>query len=62
MLLGSLIPFLLLMVCGLDRVLSRVGMAPKFFILAAMILAMLAGEIATDWPVFSNNFNWFHLP
>ncbi|HSY44297.1 MAG TPA: hypothetical protein VK811_10340, partial [Candidatus Acidoferrum sp.] len=62
LLLGTLIPILLLMVYGLDRLLARFGNAAKFSTLAAMILGMLVVEIATDWQVFSNPFNWYHLP
>ena len=29
---------------------------------AVLISMMLAVEITTDWPVFSNEYNWFHLP
>lgn len=60
--LGVLIPFLLLFLYGLDCLLNRFGNAVKFLSLAAMILMMLACEIATDWPAFSSPFNWFHLP
>ena len=60
-LMGAVIPFLLLFVRGLDRALNRFGDAAKFSALAAMILFMLAGEIATDWPAFSNEFNWYHI-
>ena len=62
LLLGALIPFLLLIVYGLDRLLARLGDKAKFAMLAAMICAMLVVEITTDWPVFSNPYNWFHLP
>jgi hypothetical protein len=62
MLLGSLIPFLLVIVYGLNRLMNRFGNATKFAILAVMILVMLGAEIATDWPAFSNPYNWFHLP
>ena len=62
MLLGMLIPFLLLFVSGLDRALKRFGNAAKWIALAGMVSIMLAVEIATDWPVFSSPFNWFHLP
>ncbi|HXB60606.1 MAG TPA: DUF2142 domain-containing protein [Candidatus Acidoferrales bacterium] len=60
--LGLLIPFLLLVAYGIDRALVRLGNAAKFIALAVMILAMLAVEVATDWPAFSSPFNWFHLP
>lgn len=60
--LGLLIPFLLLIAYGIDRALDRFGNAAKFITLAVMIFAMLALEVATDWPAFSSPFNWFHLP
>jgi hypothetical protein len=59
--LGALIPFMLLLVSGLDRVLERFSVRAKFLVLGALILAMLANEIATDWPVFASKYNWFHL-
>jgi hypothetical protein len=62
LMLGVLIPFLLLIVYGLDRALNRFGNMAKFSILTVMILGMLAVEITTDWPVFSSPFNWYHLP
>lgn len=62
MILGALIPFLLLFLCGLDRLLNRFGVAVKLVTLVVMISAMLALEITTDWPVFGSAYNWFHLP
>jgi Predicted membrane protein (DUF2142) len=62
MLLGMLIPFLLLFVYGLDRLLSRFGNKAKFSALATIICGILVLEITTDWPVFSSSFNWYHLP
>ena len=62
MMLGALIPFLLLFVYGLDRVLNRFGRTVKFITLMAMLGAMLTLEIATDRPAFSSEYNWFHLP
>ena len=61
LLLGALIPFLLLFVFGLDRALSGFGNSAKFMVLVVMVLFMLVSEIATDWPVFSNAYNWFHM-
>jgi hypothetical protein len=61
-LLGALIPFLLLFVYGLDRALSFTKSRwPRWLALAAMILFMLVSEIAIDWPVFSSQYNWFHM-
>ncbi len=61
LMLGALIPFLLLFVFGLDRALKKFGNPTKFLVLALMILFMLISEIATDWPVFSSQYNWFHM-
>jgi hypothetical protein len=61
LMLGALIPFLLLFVFGIDRALKKFGDSAKFLALAAMILFMLVSEIFTDWPVFSSQYNWFHL-
>jgi hypothetical protein len=61
LMLGALIPFLLLFTFGLDQLLKKFSDAAKFSVLATIILFMLATEIATDWPVFSNPYNWFHM-
>jgi hypothetical protein len=61
LILGALIPFLLLFIYALDRVLKRFGNPAKFFVLTLMILFMLISEIVIDWPVFSNDYNWFHM-
>lgn len=61
-LLGALIPFALMVMCALDRILASLSIKRKFLALAVLLSAMLLSEIATDWPVFSNEFNWFHLP
>lgn len=62
LLLGALVPFLVLVVYGLDRILNRFGNVAKFSVLTLMVAAMVAVEIATDRPVFSSEYNWFHLP
>ena len=62
LMLGALIPFLLLYLYGLDRVLSRVKnnwLRP--LVLAGMVLFMLISEIIIDWRLFPNAYNWFHL-
>ena len=59
--LGALIPFLLLFIYGLDCALKNFGNAAKFSALAGFILFMLVTEIAIDWPVFPNPYNWFHM-
>ena len=62
MMLGTLIPFLLLFACGIDRALNRFGNRTKFTVLTVLVLVMLVVEIATNWPAFPNQYNWFHLP
>lgn len=62
LILGALIPFLLLFLYGLDYLLQSVKnpwVRPA--ILLGMILFMLVSEIATDWTVFSSQYNWFHM-
>jgi len=61
LILGSLIPFLLLIVYGLDRLLIPIKCKwPKFLILIGIIFYMLISEAVVDSPIFQNEFNWFH--
>jgi hypothetical protein len=62
MMLGALIPFILLIVFGLDLCLTRLQNRSKYYVLAVIMLSILALETATAWPVFFNEYNWFHLP
>ncbi|MGA3266540.1 MAG: DUF2142 domain-containing protein [Verrucomicrobiota bacterium] len=61
LMLGALVPFLLLFAFGMDCLLKRLGEAAKFLLLTALLIFMLASEIATDWLIFPNAYNWFHL-
>jgi hypothetical protein len=61
LLLGALIPFMLIFVYGLDCSLQNFNSRAKFCVLIGLVGFMLAGEIATDWPVFSSQYNWFHM-
>jgi hypothetical protein len=61
LMLGALIPFLLLFVFGIDRALKKSGDRAKFLTLAGLVLFMVVSEIASDWPVFFSQYNWFHL-
>jgi Predicted membrane protein (DUF2142) len=60
LLLGALVPFMLLFVYGLDRWLQRFSLTTRLITLAGMAVFMLVSELVTDWPVFSNEYNWFH--
>lgn len=62
LLLGALVPFLIFISYGLDRVLDGCATKKKLVILAISILIILATEIITDHQVFSDPYNWFHLP
>jgi hypothetical protein len=62
LMLGALIPFLLLYLYGLDRLLCRVKnnwLRP--LVLVVLILFMVISEVCTDWRIFPNAYNWFHL-
>lgn len=61
LMLGALVPFLVLFACGLDRLMKNFENATKFFVLFALLAFMLASEITINWPVFPNEYNWFHL-
>jgi hypothetical protein len=62
LMLGALIPFLLLYVYGLDRLLGRVkNRWVRPLVLAGLILFMLVAQAVTAWPVFFSEYNWFHL-
>jgi len=61
LLLGALIPFLLLFVFGLDHMLGRFGVRAKLMVLGGIILFILISEVTTDWQIFPNVYNWFHL-
>jgi hypothetical protein len=60
--LGTLVPFLLLFLAGLDSLLYNVkNRRARPAALTALILFTLVSEVATDWPVFFSQYNWFHL-
>ncbi len=62
LMLGALIPFILLCIYGLDRLLRWLKL-PNLCPLAlgAMIVFMLGTEIMNDWPVFGSEYNWYQL-
>ncbi len=62
MMLGVLIPFLLLYLYGLERVLEKfAGLRGRLLILGVLLVVMLATETAINWKIFANEYNWFHL-
>jgi hypothetical protein len=62
LMLGALIPFTLLYLYGLDRLLGWLKLQRlRPMALGAMIVFMLGTEIMTDWPVFGSEYNWYQL-
>ncbi|HEX7569835.1 MAG TPA: hypothetical protein VF492_04965 [Verrucomicrobiae bacterium] len=60
-LLGALIPVMIRLATGLNFALKPFAARTKLAALAALVLLMLGSEIATDWNIFPNEYNWFHL-
>jgi hypothetical protein len=50
-----------LFVFGLDRAFNRFGERAKFIALTTLLLFMLVSETVTDWQMFPNSYNWYHL-
>ncbi len=62
LMLGSLIPFLVLYIQGLVFILSRINKSINPLIVIFLIcIIMMYAEIYTILPVFSSQYNWFHL-
>jgi hypothetical protein len=62
LMLGALIPFLLLYLYGLDRMLFRVrNRWVRPLVLVGMISFMLISETIIDSRLFPNAYNWFHM-
>ncbi len=61
LMLGALIPFLILIACGLDCILGKISLKAKLVILSTLLLFMLVMETVTNWPIFTSEYNWFHL-
>jgi Predicted membrane protein (DUF2142) len=62
LMLGALVPFLIVLLFGLDCALMRIkNRRVKSFTLAGLILFMLISEIVTDRPAFFSAYNWFHM-
>jgi hypothetical protein len=59
---GALIPFFLLYLHGLDRVLGGSGSRRAGGLaLGGVVLLITVSEIKVNRPVFSSSYNWFHL-
>jgi hypothetical protein len=59
---GALIPFLLLYAHGLDKAFGPVKSgAARMLALGGIVLLMAVSEYILNLPVFSSEYNWFHL-
>jgi hypothetical protein len=61
LLLGMLVPFLILVAAGLDRLMKTFESSTRSTLLFTVLAFMLASEISIDLPVFASEYNWFHL-
>jgi hypothetical protein len=59
---GALIPFLLLYVYGLEKAFDPIQSgAARMLALGGVILLITISEFIVNFPVFSSEYNWFHL-
>lgn len=59
---GSMVPFLLLYVTGLEWLLGRLRLRAVFpFVVMAIAVGITACEAVVSRPVFGSVFNWFHI-
>ena len=57
-----LIPFLILYVRGLDRLLAPVAREKARLVCVLAIVGLITvSEFLLTWPVFGSSYNWFHL-
>jgi hypothetical protein len=59
--LATLIPFMVLLVSGLDLALGRLVERAKFTALGVLLGLIVAIEAASNWQAFADPYNWFHL-
>jgi hypothetical protein len=58
---GAILPFLLLYVCGLNRILTTFGLSSYLLaVVTVIVIAVTATEIFITLPVFASPYNWFH--
>ncbi|MGB7581016.1 MAG: hypothetical protein WBL85_01025 [Sedimentisphaerales bacterium] len=59
---GAILPFLILYIDGLRRILSKLRCASALlFVVGIIVAAITVSEIVLSWSVFANPDNWFHL-
>jgi hypothetical protein len=58
---GTILPFLLLYIDGLNRILIKFKLASRLLVVVSVIVAVITiSEIIISWPVFFSPYNWFH--
>jgi hypothetical protein len=59
---GTILPFLLIYVTGLNRILSNQRLESRLLLVVVFIVvAITASEIYVSLPAFASTHNWFHL-
>jgi hypothetical protein len=59
---GAILPFLILYIDGLRRILSKLRCAyALLFVVGIIVAAVTVSEIILSWSVFTSPDNWFHL-
>jgi hypothetical protein len=61
LMLGGLIPFLLLFLYGISSLFRSTKIWIQFAVLGAILLFMIISETITDLPIFSSQYNWYHM-
>jgi Predicted membrane protein (DUF2142) len=60
---AAAVPFFLLYSDALDWVLLRIPRQwPRTILFAGIVLFIVVSQSVVNWPAFSSNYNWFHLP
>jgi 4-amino-4-deoxy-L-arabinose transferase-like glycosyltransferase len=59
---GTILPFLVLYIDGLRRILAKLRCASCLLIVVSVIVVTVTiSEIVLTWPVFASPYNWFHI-
>jgi len=56
---AAAVPFFLLYARVLDRVFSGIA---RIILFGGIVLFVVVSQSILNWPAFSSDYNWFHLP
>jgi hypothetical protein len=60
---AAAVPFFLVYSQALDWLFSSIPrMWPRMILLGGIVLFIVGSESNINWPAFSSDYNWFHLP